>query len=101
MERQLDQFEHSAASRAALEAWLKFVPPPHISETLAKLTIEPGMTAPEVIQLALQLDEQFLALYQQAAAAAPTDEVREIFEKLVAECRRERKRVVRDVYEPE
>lgn len=101
MEAQLDQFEHTAASQAALETWLKFVPPPHITETLAKLRITPEMTSAEVIKLALDLDDHLLNLYRQAAEASPTEDVREVFEKLVAECRRERKRVVRDVYEPE
>ena len=59
------------------------------------------MTPSEVICLALDLDERMLRVFKQVALQSPVQEVREAFLALYQEGRKEREKLVLDMFEPE
>jgi rubrerythrin len=99
MEGRLAECE-ATHDRGVLNTWFKYTPPP-IREEIGKFVIRPDMSAEAVIRMALQFDETLLRLYAHAADLAPTPEVKDLFQQLHDEGRKERAKLVRDAFEPE
>ncbi len=99
MDEELKSFEAHAA-RPVLESWFKYAPE-SVQEAIQRLEIRADMTVEEVVDIALKLDEQLLALYGHAARLAPDAAVRELFSNLHREGLRERARILRAVNEPD
>lgn len=100
MERKLAEVESSAA-KGVLDAWYQFPPDATVKEAIGRIEIRPDMRAQDVICLALHLDENLLRLYKSAAEASQAREVRGIFESLLEEGKKEREKLVLDLFEPE
>lgn len=100
MADQMDALEESLP-RSVLDTWFKNAPdaPEPISESDSR--IRPDMTPSEVICLALDLDERMLRVFKQVALQSPVQEVREAFLALYQEGRKEREKLVLDMFEPE
>ncbi len=98
MEERLAQFEETAARRI-LDTWYKYAPGDEIREALKLVRVEEGMTAPEIICMALRLDENLLRLYRRAAELAPAEPVRQLFQGLYEEGKKERAHLVLAVFE--
>ncbi|MBM4156182.1 MAG: hypothetical protein FJ221_14325 [Lentisphaerae bacterium] len=100
MEGKLAEVEASTAKRV-LDSWYQYPPDATVQDAVARIEIRPDMRAQDVICMALHLDENLLRLYKRAAEAAPMGEVREVFESLLEEGKREREKLVLDLFEPE
>ena len=100
MGAQLAAFEHDS-SRRVMETWFVVSPGATIREEIARIKLRPDMTTSEVICMALRIDEFLLQLYREAAEEATNEAVRETFQRLFEEGKRERSKMVLDVFEPE
>lgn len=100
MELRLAEFEASTGRRV-LDAWYQYPPDDSIREALATANIHADISAPDAICMALDLDENLLRLYAKAANAAQHAEVRDAFETLLEEGKKERSKLVLDLFEPE
>lgn len=100
MERRLAAFETDTA-RPLLDKWYQYPPPEDIARALQQVRLSPDMSVPEIVCAALHLDEQILRLYRWAADSAPSPEVREVFESLLAEHKEERRRLVFGLFVPD
>lgn len=99
-ERQLTEFARST-SVSILDTWYQFPPDTRVRDALQKIHIRPDMTVAEAVCMALQLDENLLRLYRQAAEGAPVEHLREAFTRLYEEGKKERAKIVGDLFEPE
>lgn len=100
MEAKLAEVESSTAKRI-LDSWYQYPPDATVRDAITRIELRPDMRAQDVICMALHLDENLLRLYKRAAEAAPMGEVREVFESLLEEGKRERAKLVLDLFEPE
>lgn len=99
-ERQLAEFERRTPA-TMLDTWYQFPPETRIQEALQRIHIRPDMSVAEAVCMALQLDESLLRLYRQAADSAPIEHIRETFLRLYEEGKKERSKLVGDLFEPE
>lgn len=100
MERSLSEFEQST-TRGALSTWFMYAPGDETEKVLKSLRIDPDMTSQEVVCTALQLDETLLRLYKQAAELAPREPIRELFRSMYEEGKKERSKLVLNLFEPQ
>lgn len=100
MERKLAEVEASTAKRM-LDSWYQYPPDADVQQAVARIEVRPDMRAQDVICMALHLDETLLRLYKRAADTAPMSEVRDVFESLLEEGKKEREKLVLDLFEPE
>ena len=100
LEAQLAEYERVTSS-AVLDTWFTYAPAQHIGEALARVRLRTDATVPEVLGMALQLDESLLQLYRQSAEVAPTETHRELFMRLYEEGRQARTCLVLALFEPE
>jgi len=100
MERRLAEFE-TATGRRILDTWYQYPPDDTIRAALAATEIRSDMSVTEAICMALDLDEHLLRLYARAADAAQSAEVRDAFETLLEEGKKERSKLVLDLFEPD
>ncbi len=100
MEAKLAEVEASTAKRM-LDSWYQYPPDATVQEAVARLDVRPDMRAQDVICMALHLDENLLRLYKRAADTASMGEVRDVFESLLEEGKKEREKLVLDLFEPE
>lgn len=100
MEAKLAEVEASTAKRM-LDSWYQYPPDATVQEAVARLDVRPDMRAQDVICMALHLDENLLRLYKRAADTASMNEVRDVFESLLEEGKKEREKLVLDLFEPE
>lgn len=91
----------SETARPVLDTWYQYPPPDDIARALLEVRLTPDMTVSEIVCAALHLDEQILRLYRWAADSAPSPDVREIFEALLAEHKEERRRLVFGLFVPD
>ena len=100
MEAKLAEVESSTAKRV-LDSWYQYPPDATVREAIARIEVRPDMRAQDVICMALHLDETLLRLYKRAADTAPMNEARDVFESLLEEGKKEREKLVLDLFEPE
>ncbi len=100
MAEQMDALQESLP-RTVLDTWFRNAPemPPPVPMDTAG--ISPDMSPAEVICMALDLDERMLKVFKHVALQSPVQEVREAFLALYEEGRRERNKLVLDMFEPE
>ncbi len=100
MEQRLSQFEEETAA-GILNAWYARPPSDDLTAKLTNIELRPDLPLCGIVCAALRLDEALLRLYRQAADAAPTAEVREVFESLLEEGKAERAKLVFGLFEPD
>lgn len=100
MEQSLSAFKQAVPS-GALSTWFMYAPGDETEKVLKTLRIDPDMTSQEVVCTALQLDETLLRLYKQAAELAPREIIRELFRSMYEEGKRERAKLVLNLFEPQ
>ncbi|MBP7275731.1 MAG: hypothetical protein KBA51_05970 [Kiritimatiellae bacterium] len=100
MADQMDALEESLP-QSVLNTWFKNAPQAPEPVSPSDRRIRPDMSPSEVICLALDLDERMLNVFKQVALQSPVQEVREAFLALYEEGRREREKLVLDMFEPE
>jgi len=85
-ERHLDQalarYEHDGANQV-LDTWFKFKPDEATAKNIAALEVNNNMTVPEIVRMAMQMDERLIELYRGVARSSVAEEVKELFESLL------------------
>jgi hypothetical protein len=81
-------------ANAMLCAWIKNVPQVPKCRCFEQVQWDPSMSVNEIVARIRQVDGCLLKLYQQLAEKAPTPEVRELFEELLAREQSESARVL-------
>jgi hypothetical protein len=97
LEESLTQYEEGVSGKI-LNTWFQYPPPRETLDLCKNLTMEgnENLTVDQVIKLALELDECLVTLYKAMVEAAETEEVKEIFENLLAMEKQEKMNLVRD-----
>lgn len=96
----LEKYEQ-VAEKGVLNAWLQNVPELAACKCFEQLHLSPDMTADEVVRIALGLDECLVKLYETVAQQAPSTDVKELFQELLEQVRKEDRQLVRDALELE
>lgn len=97
LEGKLKDFEDDAGANI-LDTWFKYAPNEEIQKIIAQLVVKDDMSPPEVVNMALKLDDAMLNLYRQAADNAAVDEVRDVFNNLFEEGRKSRDKMVLAIF---
>lgn len=100
LEEALGQYQHQA-TRAVLDTWYKATPGSTLTQELDQLKITADMTADEVVTVVLAADQKLVDQFRQLAGNAASEEVRDLFQKLIAIEEREEHQLVRDALELE
>ena len=100
MAEHMDALQESLP-RTVLDTWFRNAPEMPAPVSMDTTGISPDMTPAEVICMALDLDERMLKVFKHVALQSPVQEVREAFMELYEEGRRERNKLVLDMFEPE
>ena len=98
LEKALSQYQQQA-KKAVLNTWYKATPGDTLGQDLDLLKITVDMSAGEVIRIALDVDQKLVAQFRQMAENSGSEEVRELFQKLIAIEEREEHQLVRDAIE--
>jgi rubrerythrin len=96
MEEALDHYEEGVAAKVA-DTWFKFNAGVSMTEAIQAIEIKPEPTLDDLMVIAIQLENHFVALYQNAVDQAVSPEVKEVFEQLLNETMRERMKLSRDL----
>ena len=100
LEEALSQYQNQAA-KAVLDTWYKATPGTALSQEMEQLKISSEMTADEVVALVLAADQKLVGQFRQLAENAASEDVRDLFQKLIAIEEREEHQLVRDALELE
>ncbi len=95
LETALRQYQEQA-DRSVLNTWYKASPGNEIAKEISDLKITPEMTTEEVISLVLAADRKLVNQFRQLSENAASEDVRELFQKLIAIEEREEHQLVRD-----
>jgi rubrerythrin len=97
LEESLAQYEEGVSEKI-LNTWFQYPPPKETLDLCKKMTIEgnENLTVEQVIKMALELDECLVNLYKAMIESAETEEVKEVFENLLAMEKQEEMDMVRD-----
>ena len=90
---QIDAYKKNGSDKI-LDAWLFYAPNDQRWNCFENLDLKPGMTAEEVMEIAVQLDDGVLALYSDIAKKAKPDDVKDVFLSLYHNGVEERNRMV-------
>ncbi len=99
MSRHAAHFETTLAEydrqrgQSLLDMWMQFVPSERALKVPKAETLHGDMTVDEVVELALRMDEELAAFYEEAARLATVPEVQELFERLGEQQEDERERL--------
>jgi rubrerythrin len=96
MEKALEEYEDDVAGKVA-NTWFKYSSENSMHETLKNIKTSPDMTLDELMTIAIQLENHFVNLYRSASEQAVSNEVKDVFEKLLKETMRERMKISRDL----
>ena len=100
LETALRQYQEQA-NQSVLNTWYKASPGNEIAKDISDLKITPEMTTEEVISLVLAADRKLVNQFRQLSENAASEDVRELFQKLIAIEEREEHQLVRDSEELE
>lgn len=95
LERCLKVYERLVPA-AVLDMWFQYVPDEATVTAVADVHFEPAMSADEITEEALRLDETLVELYRELAANAGSAQVRDVFENLLELERHEELELMRD-----
>lgn len=98
LETCLSAYEHGA-SEAVLNTWFKFSSGLDIPDLADLDVVDPDLSVDDVVALAIRYDESLIHLYRQAEATAVSDEVKDLFRKLVMLAEAEEHQLARDTVE--
>jgi hypothetical protein len=89
----VEEYEQGG-SADLLETWFKVTPEFPTMESLAEIVVSPDITAPEIIDLMIQMDALLFRLYEQLAREAISPRLREALDNLLALEKREEIRAI-------
>ena len=87
------------ASEAVLNTWFKFSPGLDLPDSKDLDAVSSNLSVDDVVALAIRYDECLIRLYRQAEKDAVSDEVRDIFRKLLTMAEAEEHQLARDTVE--
>ncbi|HMO04106.1 MAG TPA: hypothetical protein PKC67_01510 [Kiritimatiellia bacterium] len=96
MEHALARYEEDIAAEVA-DTWFKFNAGVSMDEAIAAVHIRPEPSLDDLMAIAIQLENQFLVLYKNAADQAVSVKVKEVFEQLLKQTTRDRMKLSRDL----
>ncbi|MHC4874448.1 MAG: hypothetical protein ACYTFY_21550 [Planctomycetota bacterium] len=79
------------ADLAVTDTWLKYEPSVELEKFLENLNMSNDMSIDEVVEIALDLDSYFIEFYKMIVEAAPSEEIRNVFNSLLHMEEREKK----------
>lgn len=99
LEKSLEAFEQDV-SEGILKTWFQFPPPKATLATCQALVLEKerDISIDGVIDLALQMDECLVQLYQEMIKSSESEQVREVFKNLLAMEKHEEVELVRNAF---
>ncbi len=100
LEEALSQYQQQA-KKAVLDTWYKSSSGDPLAGVLDPLHIRPDMATDDVIHTVLDADQKLVNQFRQLAENAASEDVRELFQKLIAIEEREEHLLVRDATELE
>ena len=95
LEANLADFE-AEASNKILDTWFKFVPSETRLREIQQLQLEPEMSIPDIVNVALSLDDCLVSLYRDVAEVSVSLEVKEVFNNLLEQEEQEKHRLARN-----
>lgn len=100
LEAALGQYQQQA-TRAVLDTWYKTAPGEPLVDMLDPVRITADMQTDEVVKTVLAADQHLVNQFRRLAENAASEEVRDLFQKLIAIEEREEHLLVRDAAELE
>jgi hypothetical protein len=100
LEDALSQYQQQA-KKSVLDTWYKSSSGDPLAAVLDPIRINPDMATDEVVRVVLDADQKLVAQFRQLAENAASEDVRELFQKLIAIEEREEHLLVRDATELE
>jgi 4-hydroxy-3-methylbut-2-en-1-yl diphosphate synthase IspG/GcpE len=94
LERRIAEFRGNASERV-LFGWFKYTHDEDIFSALRQVDTDSDMEFDDVLDLAVELDAKLIELYEEMADRSPSEEVKEIFNCLLSQERREKNVLVR------
>lgn len=100
LEEALSQYQQQA-KKAVLDTWYKSSAGDPVADYMDPVRITPDMTTEAVVKTVLEADQRLVLQFRHLAETGPSEEVRELFQKLIAIEEREEHLLVRDAAELE
>ncbi|MBN1359409.1 MAG: hypothetical protein JW993_02405 [Sedimentisphaerales bacterium] len=80
-------------AKKLLETWMQYEPDERTLEVPQAETLRPDMSVEDVVEIALQLDDELVRFYAQAARMARNPAVRDLFDKLTQHAEDEKEKI--------
>ena len=87
------------ASDAVLNTWFKFAAGLDLPDRTVLQTVDPALSVDDVVALAMRYDESLIRLYRQAEKSAVSEDVRNLFRRLLTMAEAEEHQLARDTVE--
>jgi rubrerythrin len=100
LEEALSQYQQQA-KKGVLDTWYKSAAGDPVAEFMDPVRITPDMSTDAVVQTVLEADQKLVDQFRRLAENGPSEDVRELFQKLIAIEEREEHLLVRDAAELE
>ena len=100
LEENLARYEEDVSERI-LNAWFQYPPPKEVLNACKCVVIEDkeDLSVDSVIEMALQLDDCLIDLYKEMVKSSEFEEVKEVFNNLLAMTKQKKMDLVRDSHE--
>lgn len=94
-EKTIQKYKSENSSKAK-DAWFKYVPIKSASSYLKSLEVDSNMSVQDVVQIAMDLDDQLIELYKRLVGNSKNTDIKNIFSSLLLRLKQEKKNLVRD-----
>lgn len=91
----LAKYEGETSSKS-MDVWFKYIPMNNISKYIENIRIESNMSVQDVVDIALNLDDQLIGIYRRLVEESKSIEIKNIFNSLLNRLSQEKKNLVRD-----